>query len=158
MVQKLVLPFPLLSDPEGMLIQRFGLWDSNERIAKPAIAVVDGAGLIVYLYAGQDFADRPGDTAIFDSIERMERGGTHPDETPQIQVTADEAGRSVGPDNKAKSLEELIPYYQGAFSASVALKGRMIKNGARDAGSEIISYQRMVREYRDALMATVDLD
>jgi len=34
----------------------------------------------------------------------------------------------------------------------------MIKKGERDAGGEIISYQRMVREYRDALMATVDLD
>ncbi len=157
MVQKLVLPFPLLSDPEGTLIQYFELWDSDERIAKPAIAVVDQAGSIVYLYSGQDFADRPGDTAIFETIERMERGGTYTDETPQIQVTADEARQSVRPDKKAKTLEELVPYYQGAFSASVALKGRMIQKGDRDAGSEITSYQRMVREYRDALVATVDL-
>jgi len=77
MVQKLVLPFPLLSDPGGPLIQRFGPWDADERVARPAIALVDGAGSIAYLYAGQDFADRPGDAAIFESIERMERGGTY---------------------------------------------------------------------------------
>ncbi len=157
MVQKLVLPFPLLSDPQGALSQCFGLWNADERIAVPAIALVDQAGSIVYLYAGQDFADRPGDAAIFEAIDRLKRGGTYPDEAPQIQVTPESAEHSVGPDKQAKSLEDLIPYYQGAFSASVALKGRMITKGERDAGSEITNYQRMVREYRDALVATVDL-
>lgn len=157
MVQKLVLPFPLLSDPEGTLLQRFGLWDADEHIAKPAIALVDGSGSIVYLYSGQDFADRPGDAAIFETFDRLERGGTYAHETPQIHVTADEARQSVWPDKKAKALEELVPYYQGAFFASVALKERLIKKGERDAGSEITSYQRMVREYRDALVATVGL-
>ena len=82
----------------------------------------DQAGSIVYLYAGQDFADRPGDAAIFEAIDGLKRGGTYSDQTPQIQVTADEARQSVGPDRNAKTVEELIPYYQGAFSASVALK------------------------------------
>jgi len=108
MVQKLVLPFPLLSDPEGTLIQYFELWDSDERIAKPAIAVVDQAGSIVYLYSGQDFADRPGDTAIFETIERLKRGGTCSDEAPWIQVTADEARQSVGPDKRATTLRGML--------------------------------------------------
>ncbi len=56
-------------------------------------------------------------------------------------MTADEARQSEGPDKKAKTLEELISYYQGAFSASAALKGRMIKKGERVTGSEITNYQ-----------------
>ena len=155
MVQKLVLPFPLLSDPQGALSQCFGLWNADERIAVPAIALVDQAGSIVYLYAGQDFADRPGDVAIFEAVDRLKRGGTCSDEAPRIQVTADEARQSVGPDKRATTLQELVPYYRGAFSASVTLKGRLKKTGEHDAGSEISSYQRMVRQYRDSLVATV---
>ncbi len=157
MVEKLLLPFPLLSDPNGSLIQRFGLWNAGERVAVPSILVVDQTGTIVYFYSGHDFADRPGDAEVFTALARMERGGTYEDGTPQIQVAPDEAQQSVGPDRRAMSLEELVPYYQGAFFTSVALKGRLADRGEREAVSEVSSYQDMVRDYRDALKETVTM-
>ncbi len=156
MVQKLLLPFPLLSDPNGALIQRFGLWNAEERIAVPSIIVVDQTGTIAYSYTGHDFADRPGDAAVF-TAAGMERGDAYADGPPQIQVAPEEAQQSVGPDRRAMSLEELVPYYQGAFSTSVVLKGRLAARGEREAASEISSYQDMVRDYRDALKETVTM-
>ncbi len=153
----LVASLDLLSDPNGALIQRFGLWNAEKRIAVPSIIVVEQAGTIVYFYSGHDFADRPGDAEVFTALARMERGGTYEDGAPQIQVAPDEAQQSVGPDRRAMSLEELVPYYQGAFFSSVALKARLADRGERGAVSEISSYQGMVRAYRDALKETADM-
>lgn len=163
MAEKLILPFPLLSDAQGALIQRLGVWNADERIAVPTIAVVDQAGTIVYFYSGRDFADRPGDAPIFEALDGLERGDTQgvpdPAEEPAIRVTAEEAQQSVGPDRPALSVGELLVYYRGAFFASVALKGRMaaLGEGGREAAQEIGSYQRMVRDYRDALQATAQM-
>jgi hypothetical protein len=159
MVEKLILPFPLLSDPEGALIQFFGVWNDEEHIAVPTIAVVDQAGRIVYFYSGRDFADRPGDAPIFEALDTVGHGEAYPEEKPQIQVTAEEAQQTVGPDKPAATLDELLPYYRGAFFASVALKGRLAALGetGREAVREIGSYQRMVHEYRDALAATAQM-
>jgi hypothetical protein len=159
MVDKLILPFPLLSDAQGALIQRIGVWNAEERIAVPSITVVDQAGTIVYFYSGRDFADRPGDAAIFEALDATERGASYPEEEPEIRVTAQEAQQGVGPDKRAMTIEELVPYYRGAFFASVALKGRLTALGerGRDAVHEISSYQRLVREYRDGLQATAKM-
>ncbi len=159
MVEKLVLPFHLLSDPQGTLIQRFGVWDAAKHIAVPSIAVVDQSGMIDYVYSGLDFADRPGDAAIFDVLDTAITARSYATSEPEIVVTAEEARQSVGPDTRAMSLETLLPYYRGAFSASVALKGRLAVLGerGREGARQISSYQGMVREYLDALTATATL-
>jgi peroxiredoxin len=36
LVGKLQLPFPLLSDPEGEVIRRYGLWNADEGVAVPS--------------------------------------------------------------------------------------------------------------------------
>ncbi len=68
MVEKLVLPFSLLSDPDGTAARRYGAWDEEGRIARPAIFVVDRAGLVRYAYVGEDFADRPGDEPVLEAL------------------------------------------------------------------------------------------
>jgi peroxiredoxin len=40
MVEKLLLPFPLLSDPEARVIAEWGVDDEVQRIARPAIFLV----------------------------------------------------------------------------------------------------------------------
>jgi alkyl hydroperoxide reductase subunit AhpC len=108
MVGKLLLPFPLLSDPRGELIKRCGLWDEEEGVAAPSILVVDRSGEIRYLYTGGDFADRPGDEEVLAALDgldtRIERitGG------PELRVTAEEARESVRPDKRPMSMEELL--------------------------------------------------
>jgi peroxiredoxin len=74
MIDKLLLPFKILSDPEGDLaIERYDVWNEQGRIAIPAVVVVGHDQRIRYRYAGQDFADRPGDDDIFRALEA---GGT----------------------------------------------------------------------------------
>lgn len=69
MIEKLSLPFQLLSDPRGDLAKRCGLWNDEESVAVPAIVVLDRGGVVRYVYAGNDFADRPGDDEVFGALD-----------------------------------------------------------------------------------------
>ena len=71
MVAKLLLPFPLLSDPDGSAASAWGIYDEAQRIAIPSIFVVHADATVAYRYVGDDFADRPGD----DDVLRAVRGG-----------------------------------------------------------------------------------
>lgn len=57
------------------------------------------------------------------------------------------------------SLEALMPYYNGAYNVTVALKGRLGKMGpeARPALQEVGRYQQMLIDYRDAIRQTIEL-
>jgi peroxiredoxin len=68
MVDKLLLPFPLLSDPDGRVIKAWGVWNDSEGIAKPSIFAIRGNGSIAWEYVGRDFADRPTDDELFNSL------------------------------------------------------------------------------------------
>lgn len=156
MVEKLSLPFPLLSDPRGDLARRCGLWNDDEGVAVPSIVVVDRGGIIRYLYTGNDFADRPGDKEVFGALDGIaeaddgERNGE-----VEFRVTAEEAASStVRPERPAMSLEHLVPYYRGAFFTSVALKRRFGEIKDRAAFKEVDGYQRMVKEYSGAIDET----
>lgn len=72
MVDKLLLPFPLLSDPEGDVIKAYDVWNPGEGgIAKPALVVVQPDRTVAWSYVGEDFADRPPDSALFASAEAL---------------------------------------------------------------------------------------
>jgi len=68
MVEKLILPFSLLADVEGEVIRRYGIWDDEGQIARPAIFVIDPSGIVRYSYVGEDFADRPGDEFVHHAL------------------------------------------------------------------------------------------
>ena len=68
MVEKLLLPFSLLSDPDGDVIRRYGVWDEEGQIARPAIFVIDDAHVLRYAYVGDDFADRPADEPMLEVL------------------------------------------------------------------------------------------
>ena len=57
------------------------------------------------------------------------------------------------------SLEALVPYYNGAYFATVALKGRLGKLGreARSAVQAVSHYQKTVAEFRQAIQQTIEL-
>jgi hypothetical protein len=160
MVEKLTLPFPLLSDPKGDLAKRCDLWNGKEGVAIPAIVIVDRRGVVRYLYAGHDFADRPGDEEVFGALDRLSEaevedisaGGS-----VEIQATAEEAESStVRPDRPPMTLEQLIPYYRGVFFATVALKRRFGEMRDRNAFREVDRYQQMVKEYRGKIQENVE--
>jgi peroxiredoxin len=70
MVEKLVLPFPLLSDPDGTAIKAYGVWaDGEGGIARPSIFAVRSNGSIAWRYVGEDYADRPADDELFAALK-----------------------------------------------------------------------------------------
>ena len=74
MIVKLLLPFRILSDPEGeQAIKPYGVWNEQGRIAIPAVVAVARDRTIRYVYTGQDFADRPGDQEL---QQALSDGGT----------------------------------------------------------------------------------
>ncbi|HSK99233.1 MAG TPA: peroxiredoxin family protein [Rubrobacteraceae bacterium] len=158
MVGKLRLPFPLLSDPRGELIRRYGLWDDEDGVATPSVIVVDRSREVRYFYSGSDFADRPGDEEVFGALKGLDSGIRRlPSNPPEIRVAAPEArSESVRPDKPAMTMEQLIPYYRGVYFATVALKKRFGEKGrsGRNAVREVSSYQTMVQGFRRALEET----
>ncbi len=52
------------------------------------------------------------------------------------------------------TLEQLAPYYQGVFFATVALKSRFAESGSegRKASTDFSTYERLTSEYTDAVV------
>ena len=156
MVEKLDLPFALLSDARGDLARRCGLWNDDEGVAVPAIVVVDRGGVIRYLYAGHDFADRPGDDEVLGALDELSNASAgEGDGAVEIRVSAEEAETStVRPERPPITLEQLVPYYRGVFFTTVALKRRFAELKDRDAFREVDRYQRMAKGYQAAINET----
>ena len=159
MVEKLDLPFLLLSDARGELAKRCDLWNDKEGVAVPAIVVVDRGGMIRYLYAGRDFADRPGDDEVLGALDELpDASPVEGDDAVEIRISAKEAEAStVRPDRPPISLEHLVPYYRGVFFVTVALKRSFGELKDRAAFKEVDRYQQMAKEYAAAINETKDL-
>ena len=109
MVEKLALPFPLLSDPRGELIKRCGLWNHEEGVSEPAIVALNKSGMVQYLYSGgTDFADRPQEESLLYILDKVGSGGEYGRDEPEIQISAEGAeNETVRPDKPAITLEQL---------------------------------------------------
>ncbi len=53
--------------------------------------------------------------------------------------------------------ENLLPYYTGAYYATVAIKGRLAAADQVEAAREVTAYQEMLVEFRDAIIQTQKL-
>jgi hypothetical protein len=154
MVEKLKLPFPLLSDARGELGKLYGVWNDNEGVEVPSIIVVDRSGEVQHFYSGSDFADRPGDEEIFEALDSLEDSGDYGQE-PQVSVSSEEAEEeSVRPERPAITLEQLVPYYRGVYFTTVAFKKRFGENRNQEALDEVGAYQKLTNGYSEALQET----
>ncbi len=148
MAEKLALPFPILSDPEGEgATKPYGVWDEAGRMAKPAIVVVAPDGTEAYRYAGVDFMDRPNDDEILEALSSL---GLPATETPAGTI----AHLDPQPGSRATKLEHLAVYMRGVRFASMALADR-----ARDPfdKAEAERTSRMAERYIAAQGATLRL-
>jgi peroxiredoxin len=160
MVGKLLLPFPLLSDPEGELARLCGLWNAEEDVAVPSVVIVDQSGEVRYLYSGSDFADRPRDEELFAVLDELESGIKRLTDGPEFQVGAARAREtSVRPDRRAMELEQLTSYYRGVFFTTEILKERLggLSRQVNNALEELDAFDQMVRSYIEALEQTIRL-
>ncbi len=148
MVEKLAIPFPILSDPDGeRAIKPLGVWDDEGKMATPAIIVLAPDGHEVYRYAGVDFMNRPNDDEILDALSSL---GLPAAETPAGTI----AHLAPRPGSRATKLENLAVYMRGVRFASMALAGR-----ARDPfdQAEAERTSRMAERYIAAQGATLRL-
>lgn len=118
MVNKLRLPFPLLSDPDrSRAIEPYGVANDVDprNLAHPAVIVVDPDGAEVYREVGRDFADRITEHELLDAIGVLNLPST-------IQSPIDPGSGEPGP--RAMPVHAMIPYFRGARFAAVALGAR----------------------------------
>jgi len=81
MVDKLLLPFPVLSDPDARVIEPWGVINAAEKgIARPALFLVRPDWSVAVSYIGEDFTDRPSDEELFAGAAQAAARVTSPEE------------------------------------------------------------------------------
>ena len=115
MVEKLSLPFPLLSDPDrSNLIEPMGVADPNDarNIARPAMILIAPDGSERWRFVSRDYADRlPND----DVLEHVRSLGLAETDQPSPELGPVEAGAGAMP------FEGLFFYLRGARFAAQAM-------------------------------------
>ncbi len=127
MVEKLVLPFPLLSDPDAAVIAAWDAYDpvggTHGPIARPAIFVVGRDLSIPYEYVGRDFADRPPNASIYETLEAVREAPPRP-LTTAVSGPGPRPLDAGSPADRPMPFEELRPYFRGATFGVQAISGR----------------------------------
>lgn len=68
LAEKLGLTFPILGDPERKIIQSFGVEDSANEIAWPAIFIIGADGRILWRDLTDDYRERPTNERVLDAL------------------------------------------------------------------------------------------
>lgn len=117
MVEKLHLPFPLLSDPDGeQAIKPYGVWHEGKPFARPAVILVDTRGEESVRQVGEDFADR---LAEEDLVEKIRAFGPAPASQDTPSPGTPKPGENAFP------VSAMSPYFLGSQFAVTALSGRV---------------------------------
>ena len=143
-VEKLALPFPILSDPDRTeAIEPLGFADENDPrdIAGCGTVIIDPDGEIRFSGRGRDYADRPEEDDLLEELAELG--------LPPTSQDAPELGR-VEPGQKAMPYEGLPHYFRGAKFAALALRKRHRALG-QEFADDTKSYIQMVERYLEAL-------
>ena len=72
-IDHLDLGFPALFDPEAVVIERFGVYDTlNDGCATPSVFVIDKSGDIRWEYIGRHYNDRPTNQQAIAQLEALQ--------------------------------------------------------------------------------------
>ena len=115
MIEKLGLPFPMLSDPDRTrTIRPFGVADEKDprNIARPAFVIITPKGEEAERLISSDFADRPTEDEIIAAVGKL---GLAPVEAEPISLGP------VAPGPRAMPIRAMEPYYRGAKFAITAM-------------------------------------
>jgi hypothetical protein len=127
MVEKLKLPFPLLSDPDAAVISAWDVYDpvggTHGPIARPAIFMVGRDLRVPFEYVGRDFADRPPNDQVFASLDSVRDAPVRPLER-RVSGPGPRPLDAGNPADKAMPLDEMRPYFRGATFGVQAISGR----------------------------------
>lgn len=145
-VEKLALPFPVLSDPDRTeAITPLGFADEKDprQISRPGTLIVDPNGEIVFSVTGRDYADRPDEDDLLEALDALA--------LPPTTQTAPELAEAR-PGEKAMSYVGLPHYFRGAKFAVLAVRGRY-RDLSDEFADETKRYVQMVERYLEALPA-----
>jgi hypothetical protein len=144
MVDKLALPFPILSDSDReQAIRPLGFADEKDprEISRPGAVLVSPDSEVVYSIVGRDYADRPLEDVLLEQLDEL---GLDATSQPPPELGEMEAGE------KAMPYRGLSPYFRGAKFAALAIRSRH-----RDLGEgfadDLKRYVQMVDRYLEAL-------
>lgn len=71
MAARLNLKFPLLSDPDHQVIDAYDLLNAPQKIAKPAVFLIDTKGKIRWAFFNEDYKLRPFNDALLAELQKM---------------------------------------------------------------------------------------
>ena len=145
MVDKLRLPFPLLSDPErSIAITPYGVADARDprNIAVPTTIVIAPDGAEVWRKVSFDFAERPEEDEVLDLLRSMRWPAT----TQPLPAPG-----TPEPGPKAMPFESLSAYFRGAKFAAIAMSRRFpeAKENAKGYATQMDRYIEAVHAVRD---------
>jgi hypothetical protein len=136
MIEKLRLPFPLLSDPGGeAAIKPYQLWNPEREVAKPAVVMVGPDGEEAFRQVSRDFADRLPEPDLVDVVR-----GLRLDPVEQPPPTPGDPD----PGPRAMPLDALPVYYRGAKFAAKAM-GMRHRQAQEDADRYVDQTERYTR-------------
>jgi len=154
MVEKLRLPFPLLSDPGAAAIAAWDVYDpvggAHGPIARPAIFVVGRDLSIPFEYVGRDFADRPPNSVVFAALDSVRDAAPR----PLDQAVSGPGPRPLAagnPADKPMPLHDMAPYFRGANFAVQAISGRTDDAAVK---AECERFRAIIGEFMKAAIAT----
>lgn len=154
MVEKLRLPFPLLSDQDAAVTAAWDAYDpvggTHGPIARPAIFVVGRDQRITYAYVGRDFADRPPNPAVYEALDAVRDAEPRPLDTV-VQGPGPRPLDAGNPADKPMPLSDIAPYFRGANFAVQAIAGRTNDPGVK---AECDRFRAMVGDFMKHAIAT----
>lgn len=154
MVEKLRLPFPLLSDPDAAAIAAWDVYDpvggTHGPIARPAIFVVGRDLSIPYEYVGRDFADRPPNPVLFEAMAAVK--DVSPRALDSTELAPGPRPRDArSPADKPMPLADIPPYFRGA---SFGVQAISLRTDDAAVKAECERFRSIVGDYVKAAVVT----
>lgn len=149
MIEKLAVPFPLLSDPDRSgAIEPFEVADPDDErlISRPAMVLLAPGGSEVWRFVSRDFADRLPEEDVLARVKELGWGSVT-QEAPESGIP--EPGPSAMP------LEALLPYFRGARFAALAM-GRRHGDHARSIVDDSKGYVAEMDRFTEAVRELLD--
>ena len=145
MIDKLDLPFEMLSDPDGTgLLKELDVWQpdtSHGDIGRPGVFVVHPDGSEQFRQVARDFADRIPEGDLLARVRSLELSPT--EQAPVAHVDPE-------PGEEAMPVQALLPYCRGAKFAAKAMGMRHpeAKDDAARYIEQMDRYMEAVRTLR----------
>lgn len=150
MVEKLSLPFPLLSDPDrSRAIVPFGVVDPKDQrdLSRPAMVLVGPDREERWRFVSRDFAERLPEEDALEQARALGLGPTSQDPP---------APGDPAPGPRAMPFDQLLTYFRGARFAALAMGLRhghldeSVKEDSKAYVAEMDRFTEAVRELRDS--------